>query len=246
MNTKHVLRSAVVGALAVFSVAVPAATAATEVANYPPRIETLTFTNPDEWRFRALYGGLCLQVLTCPTLAGTFETTAGADGPNDGFIRVGIFDIAGVASNARGIWESRQFKYRGVKGERPQIVRFTIGRNSDLTPLISLQGTARYDVDFVDVTKGGTIANSIIKDRNLTTTKGFVSEGPFRIGRNALQIGHKYYVRITSKFNTTTQVVNGGFTAYDNVRLYAKRKTVAKPRGGKNSTRSRNSRNGRG
>lgn len=245
MNTKHVLRKAVLGATAALLLTAPAAMAATEVANYPPRVETLTFSDPDEWTARSLYGGLCLQTLTCPILFNTFETTNGAGGPNDGFIRTQIRDVTGVASNARGIWESRAFKYRGVKNQRPQIVRFTISRSTDLTPLISLQGTARYDVDFIDITKGGRVANTIIKDRNLTTTKGFTSEGPFPVSRNALQIGHKYYVRITSKFNTTTQVLNGGFTAYDDVRLYAKRKTVKK-KSGKNSTRSRNSRNGRG
>lgn len=242
MKTKHVLRKAAMSTIAIFLLTVPAAMAATDVANYPPRIETLTFSDPEEWHARSLYGGLCFQTLTCPILFNTFETTDGAGGPNDGFIRTQIRDVTGVASNARGIWESRTFKYRGVKKERPQIVRFTISRNTDLTPLISLQGTARYDVDFIDVTKGGRVANSVIKDRNLTTTKGFTSEGPFKVSRNLLQIDHKYYVRITSKFNTTTQVLNGGFTAYDDVRLYAKRKTVAK----KNSTRSRNSRNGRG
>jgi hypothetical protein len=226
------LRNALVGAFAVLAISAPVATAATSIVHYPPRESTRTFNNANDWSFRALFGGVCIPVLICPTLTPTFETTGGGDGPNDGWIKLSIADIAAAASNARGIWESRTFKYKGVANERPQKVRFSLDRNTDLTALIAAQGRARYDVEMVDVTKGGTIANTIFKDRNLGVTKGFVHEGPFTVGRNVLQIGHKYYVRIVSRFDPELQVLQGGFTGYDNVDLTAKRKTVTPPKKG--------------
>jgi hypothetical protein len=227
VSRKSIFRSAGAAVALLVLVAVPSASARTESVEYPTRdsIREVQDVTPPDWLYRERFGGLCIPVLTCPNIDGQLRDGGGADGNNDGWLRITITDITGIASRATGIWESRTFRYRGVRKQKAQKLRFTIDRNSDLRQLLRLNGRARYDVDFVDVTKGGAVAIEAVKNRDLGFTRGWAEEGPFRLGRNLLKVGNRYFVRISSRFETDTEVINGGYTGYDNIRLIAKRKT---------------------
>lgn len=231
MSRKSIFRSAIAAVALLVLVAAPSASARTEEALYPTRDSIREVTQGSDWSFRERFGGLCIPVLTCPTLDAQVREGGGADGNEDGWLRISITDITGIASRATGIWESRTFRYRGVRGNKAQKLRFAIDRNSDLRQLLRLNGRARYDVDFVDVTKGGAVAIEAVKNRDLGFTRGWAEEGPFRLGRNLLKVGNRYFVRISSRFETDTEVIDGGYTGYDNIRLIAKRKTTSR-RGG--------------
>jgi hemolysin type calcium-binding protein len=216
---------ALAGSLLVAAAAAPAAPAAPIISDYPPKEESRTFhTSVGGWVNANEFGGLCVPVLLCPTVNNTFraEGGAGKEGP-DGFIRTDIFDIAGVLSQARSIWQSPIFKYKGADGKKPQKQRFVVDRKSNLTALVKAGGDANYDVEVINVTGPEEKSVPVFKNKPLSKQTSWLTEGPFRIGRNAFDIGDKYVIRITSEFNTTTDVIDGGFTGYDNVRLYARR-----------------------
>ena len=171
------------------------------------------------WKARNLYKGACIQTLTCPPLRNSYAATGGADGAGDGFLLTALMDLTGLLSEERVFWEGPVFKWRGVDNEVPDGIRFTIDRNTNLQALLILGGSATYRVDAVDATNGANVAQVIVPKRNLDSTTSWRSEGPFQVARDALELGHRYFIRITTVFNTNAQVIDNGANAYDNVVL---------------------------
>ena len=214
-----------------------AAVAAPETQEYPVLEVNRDFRDgPGGWTARNQYKGACVQTLTCPPLPSEFASTGGAGGAGDGFLLTRVMDLTGLLSEGRVFWESRTFKWRGVDNEQPDAIRFMIDRNTNLQALLALGGSATYRVDVVDTTNGGNLAQVIVPKRNLDGTTGWRREGPFTVARDALKLGHVYFLRITSVYRTNAQVIDNGANAYDNVVLFAK----AKPSSDGNSKGNKN------
>jgi Ca2+-binding RTX toxin-like protein len=194
------------------------------------------------WTARNQYKGACVQTLTCPPLPSEFASTGGAGGAGDGFLITKVMDLTGLLSEGRVFWESRTFKWRGVDNEPPTAIRFTIDRNTNLQALLALGGSATYRVDVVDTTNGGNVATVIVPKRNLDSTTSWRHEGPFTVARDALKLGHVYFLRITSVYRTNAQVIDNGANAYDNVVLFAKAKAEKAGGGTQGNRRHRRAR----
>ena len=176
------------------------------------------------WKARNQYKGLCIQTLTCPPLRNSHGSTGGASGAGDGFLLTALMDLTGLVSEERVFWEGPVFKWRGVDNEEPDGIRFTIDRKTNLQALLLLGGSATYRVDAIDATNGANVAQVIVPKRNLDGTTSWRREGPFTVARDALKLGNRYFIRITTVFNTNAQVIDNGANAYDNVILTAKAK----------------------
>jgi hypothetical protein len=238
VNLKLKLPAAVgLGLVLALAVGAPSASAKLEVQLYHPAAIDRDFsTSQGKWTARNKYQGLCIQTLTCPPLDNSFVATGGADGASDGYINTDLMDITGLVSEEKAFWESPVFRWRGVKNQRPDSVRFSIDRKTNVTNLIGVGGKASYNVDLIDITKGSKVAKVVFRGRNLDTTKDWRSEGPFAIARDQLTIGHRYYIRITSIFSTNVEVLDAGENGYDNVVITAKKNF---PSGGNKKGRCR-------
>ena len=202
-----------------------AALAAPETQEYHPLEVNRDFGDSiGGWKARNQYKGACIKTLTCPPLENSYAATGGADGAGDGFIITAVKDLTGLVSEERVFWESPVFKWRGVDDEQPDGIRFTIDRNTNLQALLILGGSATYRVDAVDTTNGANVATVIVPKRNLDSTTSWRREGPFTVARDALKLGRRYFIRITTVFNTNAHVIDNGANAYDNVVLFAKAK----------------------
>jgi hypothetical protein len=218
-----ILRWALAVAVAGLMASVPATAGAVVKNEYAPSKNARTFANGlGGWTESEEYDGVCIPGLTCPAIDNSFQSSGGAGGAGDGFIETGIGDLLGVSSEARGIWDSPAFRYRGAGGEKPDKLRFLIDRKSDHTTLLSVGGKARYKVLILNA--GGTVSHILINNLPLSPTEGFLRVGPIRLGRSSLDVGRRYRIRIISRFSTPVDVLDGGETGYDNVKLIAKRR----------------------
>jgi hypothetical protein len=144
----------------------------------------------------------------------------GTGGQGDGYLRTRIGSLLGVGATSRGIYTSPAFTYTGADGAQPSNLTFGIARRSTLGTLLAVAGnSADYSVDLVDISQGGNatsvIDNAPIGDQNSWLARS-VSVAP-----GSLSLGDQYRVRITSEFETGTQVVPGGSVGYDDVVLSA-------------------------
>jgi hypothetical protein len=236
-------------AVAMATLGTTGATAAPRTQLYPTQAINRDFsTGVGGWTARNQYKGACIHTLTCPPLPSEFASTGGAGGVGDGFLITRVMDLTGLLSEGRVFWESRTFKWRGVDNEQPTAIRFTIDRNTNLQALLLLGGSATYRVDVVDTTNGGNVAQVIVPKRNLDSTTSWRREGPFKVARDALEVGHVYFLRITSVYRTNAQVIDNGANAYDNVVLFAKanaEETGGGTQGNRRHDRRRNRGHGR-
>ena len=89
---------------------------------------------------------LCVPLVTCPVVSNTHQSTNGAGGNGDGFIRTAVGSVAGVLSSTTATWSSPTFTYNGAGGEVPDTVSFTMDRRVDAGALLALLSGAHYEV----------------------------------------------------------------------------------------------------
>jgi hypothetical protein len=200
--------------------AVPAgASAATSL--YAPDQNARTFAdNAGGWTSDSDSQGACIEVLLCPTVTNSFQPSGGED--NDGFIRTSLNSLTGVGGTSIGIWTSPAFVYRGIDGEQPASIDFTLAHRSDVGQLLSAAGnSATFGVTLVAVSNK---ANSvtIVEPRSLDGIDDWSRIREVGVEPKQLRIGERYQLQITTSYRTGSTVVPGGSADYDDVILKAR------------------------
>lgn len=189
---------------------------------YPP--------NPEERNFATSAGGftdevertgLCIPVLTCPTVDNFHEPNGGVGGATDGFLRTQIGPLLGVAGESRAIWTSSPFVYRGAGGDAPDEVSLSITRRSNLGALLQVVGNeAAYSVELLDE-NAGFVSTRLVSGVSLKPTDGWVKSPLVDVDPKDLIRGHTYRVRIISRFEYGVEALQGGRVDFDNLALAA-------------------------
>jgi hypothetical protein len=183
------------------------------------------WTKPAPEQTSLLGGLLCIDNLTCPTITDEFHATGGVE--NSGFIETkegGLVGI-GLLAESTGSWESPEFTYLGVAGQRPTKVELTLARRAQLAGLLALSGAqATYSVELVDqTTPAGTVV--VVNGATLAGAEAWKSAST-PIAPTLLEKGDNYKVRIRTTFVTPAAVIPSGGVGYDNIELSASRDEV--------------------
>ena len=189
--------------------------------DYHPDQQARTFADSaGGWSGVQSAAGLCVQELTCPTVATTWEGDGGAGGAGDGFLRVTIANLVGAESTSRGIWTSPPFTYSGAGGAVPTSLNFELTRRTDLSPLLSSSGnSAHYSVEIVNTANG--VARTVVDTAPLGAAEGWAQTPLVAINPSSLRLGNTYSLRITSTFDTEAEVFPASSVDYDDVVLHA-------------------------
>lgn len=175
--------------------------------------------------------GLCIEGVTCPAVSNGYQATGGLG--SSGYIETkegGVAALGLVAENT-GVWESPEFTYLGVAGQRPTRVEFSLARRAQLANLLALSGAqASYTVELVDkAAPSGTVV--VVNHAPLSGAEEWKSAST-EISPDLLTKGDAYKVRIRTTFITPAAVVPGGGVGYDDIDLTASRdETDEVPRG---------------
>jgi hypothetical protein len=167
----------------------------------------------------------CIEGVTCPSVTDEFHATGGVG--NSGYIETnegGVLSV-GLLAESTGIWESPEFTYLGVAGQRPTKVGLTLARRAQLSNLLTLSGAqATYTVELVDKTApSGTVV--VVNGATLPAAEEWKSTST-AISPDILTKGDNYKIRIRTTFVTPAAVVPKGGVGYDNVELTASRDEV--------------------
>ena len=152
--------------------------------------------------------------------SNTHQSTNGAGGNGDGFIRTAVGSVAGVLSSTTATWSSPTFTYNGAGGEVPDTVSFTMDRRVDAGALLALLSGAHYEV--VLDKAGGATGDLDAQVRCHHRPAGV--EVAHRCPRDdpaSLTIGADYRFRIATELDYVVGVLPGGTFDYDNVLLRA-------------------------
>lgn len=215
-----------VAAIGMALLAMPASASAV-TTKYSPKLTDYTSTKS--------VGGLCLiQGLTCPTITNTKD---------NGFLRTAGGSLAGVISEARGVFTSPSFKYRGADGDKADTVEFTMERRAAVGSLVEAEADAEYSVELI----GGGKTLQLIDRKTLEGAPGFTTVGA-DVPASKLEDGTDYQFRITTIYVTTVTVIGQSATAdYRDIELAAKAKSGGgSNQGGKNGRDGRDGKDGRG
>jgi len=159
-------------------------------------------------------------VLVCPSSTSEHQATGGVD--DSGHLNAHFEALVGVAGTATSVWESKPFKYRGVKGKKANSLTFKAKRNTALAQLLALpDASAAYAAEIVPAGSGAPIAAG---SGDLPATEDWTAVEPHSISPGALKKGKKYSIRISSEYETgLVGLAASGDVGYDNVVLVAKR-----------------------
>jgi hypothetical protein len=176
---------------------------------------------PRGWHGSVEYGpGGCVRHVNCPKVTNTRHMRGGVAGA--GFLRTKLHGLTGVAAQSRGIWQSGTFRYRGVKGKRPDQLRLTVTRRSRVAALLNGAGNSvNYTVEIVRRKNGGAVA--AIDHRKLNETRNW-TRVVVRLLPGALQIGQRYSLRLTTEFKTGQTVFPSATADYSRIAVRAWRK----------------------
>jgi uncharacterized membrane protein YgcG len=175
--------------------------------------------------------GLCVEGLTCPRVTDEFHATGGFE--NSGYIETkegGLLSV-GLVAESTGIWESPEFTFLGVAGQRPTKVELTLARRAQLANLLGLPGAqATYTVELVDkTTPSGSVV--VVNHAPLSGAEEWKSAST-AIAPTVLEKGDAYKVLIRTSFVTPAAVIPAGGVGYDDIELTASRDEVeAGPQG---------------
>jgi len=213
-----------VSGAALFALAIGQASAATTTS---VAVESTFDSGVEGWTTPAneqssLLGGLCIEGLTCPQVTHEPHATGGIG--NSGFIETkeGGLVAVGLLAESKGSWESPEFTFLGVAGQRPTKVEFSLARRAQLANLLALSGAqATYSVELVDkTTPSGSVV--VVNGATLAGTEEWKSAST-TISPDLLTKGDNYKVRIRTTFVTPAAVVPAGGVGYDNIVLTASR-----------------------
>jgi hypothetical protein len=175
--------------------------------------------------------GLCLEGVTCPRVTDEFHATGGIG--DSGYIETeeGGVGVLGLVATNTGVWESPEFTYMGVAGQRATTVELTLARRAQLASLLALSGAgADYTVELVDRTdKSGSVV--VVSHSPLSGAEEWKT-ATMAISPTSLKKGDAYKLLIRTTFATPAALVPAGGVGYDNVELTASRDEVEEgPRG---------------
>ena len=198
------------------------AAAAEDTTMYPPDLNARSFvTNDGGWEKASDSSGLCIDPVTCPTVSSGFVATGGTLGAADGYMATAISGLAGVASEVRGVLRSPAFTYDGVAGVKPTDLALSVSHLAQIDPGVSVAGNSvGYAVELVDVSAGDK-AIRVIDAPLLKSDESWTASPPASVPPGALKLGHRYRVRIVTRFTSGVQVFESGQVGYDDVELVA-------------------------
>lgn len=223
-------RTAVASAVAVVAAGALIAPGVASAAkqSYAPNKQARDFNGgPGGWTAtdtNATLGGgtLCVLsgVLLCPTAASTHQAAGGVN--NTGHLAAHFDVLLGLSGQADSVWESKRFRYRGVKGKKAKSVTFKAQRTTALTELLALpSSSATYTAEIVPKGEGAAIAAG---SGDLPASEDWTPVEPQSISPGDLKKGKKYSLRITTHYETgVAGVGTNGDVGYDNVALVARR-----------------------
>lgn len=232
-NGSRIVRRLCVGSLAAaaaLTFGASSASAETITSLYPFQANASNFAhNQGGWAPEISLRGICVLGggITCPNIIPTYQASGGADGPADGFIRIGVISLLDVASDAKGIWRSPPFLYTGARGHTPEKLVFKLTRQADVSSFISLPGnTATYTVQLVNTKTGNAI--NLIHESNLDGAKTWSAVEPVSVDPDDLRMDAKYRIEIIAHFASVAVVIPLSAADFDNVRLLASRPSDGK------------------
>lgn len=184
--------------------------------------------------------GLCVPLLLCPAVSNDYESSGGVGG--SGYIRTRLGSLTGVGATSSGIWTSAAFTYEGVAGAEADDLAFKLSRRADVEALLAVAGTsATYSVELVGLSGAKSVS---IVDRDSLAGLAAFTEKSFALDASALELGARYRIRITSRFESGVQVLPGGSADYDDVRISASVDSSTGGGGNGNGTNGGNGGNG--
>lgn len=191
---------------------------------YPSGNQSDFATGNGGWSDSTEYGGLCVPAVTCPQLSGSFQSTGGAAGSGDGYIRTdsGPLTVASLLSTSTHTWTSPAFTYNGVGGKEPENLRFSLGVNPQVTELLNLGADVEISARAIAVSGGG--SQVLIDARSPGTTPGWKTLNS-QIGPAAMEVGKSYRIEISLSIGGLAAVLPGGSVGFDDVSLRAAENT---------------------
>jgi hypothetical protein len=199
---------------------VTAATAEAARTVYPGSDDAISLRNgPAGWSGSTSSEGLCVPVLLCPAIGNSVPSSGGPGG--SGYLRTSLGSLTGVGATSIGTFTGPAFKYRGVAGTTPKAVSLQVNRRADVASLLSVAGnSATYSIHLVNLSGGSDL--ELIAGAGLAGSPGWSQVAPVDIDPAALQVGNRYRLRVSSRFESGVQVLPGGSADYARLRLIAR------------------------
>jgi len=189
---------------------------------YPPVSDARNFnSSAGGWSTQSeQIGPLCdsLGELACPTASPSWEASGGNDG---GYLGTQFGALAGVIGEARSVWTSPAFTYKGVGGKQAESLQLRLDRRPAAGDLLSLLNSSLHTTVELVPQGGGeplTVLEEPIAAASSDWERLVASEIP------ALELNRSYRLRITTAYNTDlAALLAQGSVDYDNVALRARR-----------------------
>lgn len=188
------------------------------------------------WTNSTSYDGLCLPPLrgvTCVSISGSHETSGGADGAGDGFLRTSESgtSLTSLLATSTNTWMSPSFVYDGAGGgTTPAGLEFAMKKRSEMGQLLDLGAEATYSVTAVNQSGGGDV--KLVNPTSVGSNPEWSSAAARILGKNALRIGDHYRFAITTTVSGLAAVLPSGTVDYDDVVLTASSSSTGGPGGG--------------
>ncbi len=173
------------------------------------------------WSSATRHSGTCVDNVDCPTITNTAPSTGGAGGKGDGYIQTaeGGLVAPGVIATSEGSWKSPAFRYAGNAGAKPARLKLSLARRADVAALVSAGGVVQYSVELVDRSKGPNVV--LVDGKNVTDDASFAELPSVKVDPDRLQVGDRYAIKITTRYQTSADALPGASVDYDNVLLKA-------------------------
>ena len=172
-------------------------------------------SGPSGYTDESSQDGICLLTLTCPSIENTYESDA--DGT---YARTTLGSLTGLQATSISTFTSSAFTYRGAGGEPPKKLALRMVRRADVDAFVAADNnTATYGVDLVNVSGGRNV--KVFNRRALAGFDDFAEIPPESIDPGELEIGDRYKIAVTARFESGVQVVPGATADFDSIRLEA-------------------------
>ncbi|MES1194122.1 MAG: fibronectin type III domain-containing protein, partial [Solirubrobacterales bacterium] len=198
--------------LSVVAVGAPAARAATTTVQ-PSPAEARTFaTTNGGWSSAVDYNGLvCIPGVTCPSANPSFQTTNGAGGSGDGYLRHSFGTLLGVLSTTTISWTSPAF----TAPSSTDAVNLSLSVRPQIASLLAI-GSVQLKAWIVDsVTSAATPVATI----PLTAASSSFGAVQATVPTSAFTAGNSYKLRIGALLTTNVSAVTSGNVDMDNIAL---------------------------
>ncbi len=215
MSGRHAVRAALVAlALALLFTAQAGTADAAQVTLQPSPAEARTFaTTNGGWSSAVDYNGLvCIPGVTCPTANPTYQTTGGAGGAGDGFLRDSFGTLLGVLSTTTINWTSPSF----VAPANVDSASLSVDVRPQIASLLAI-GSVRLRMRVIDVADG--TRSTTVADVPLTAASASFTPVSANVPAGALVTGRSYRVELGVALTTSVSAVTSGNVDLDNVVL---------------------------